>query len=100
SLVVTSVVKKYSSRCVPARSRTYTQRTSTSPSPPLYQRPVPLTTSTSRRPPPYQATSSLARPARATASSGAGSLAPFLRGRPLGLLPRTTGGGSYSLASG
>src|SRR3954470_1674906 len=53
----TSVVKKYSSRWLPVRSCTYTQRTATSPSPALYHWPVPLTVWTSRRPPPYQATS-------------------------------------------
>src|SRR4029077_21226382 len=34
--IPTSVLEKYSSRCVPLRSRTYTQRTSTSPCPGLY----------------------------------------------------------------
>ena len=37
-----SVVKKYSSRCVPVASRTNTHRIGTSPSPALYQCPVPV----------------------------------------------------------
>src|SRR5207248_2800666 len=51
-----SVLKKYSSRCVPSRSWTNTQRTGTRPRPLLYQGPVPPTTPTRRVPPPYQPT--------------------------------------------
>ena len=59
-----SVVKKYSSRCVPSRSRTNTQRIGTSPAPDLYQCPVPLSRPTRRVPPPYQATVQPAQPPR------------------------------------
>src|SRR4051812_9734782 len=91
--IVRSVVWKYASRCVPVRSRTYTRRTGTSPAPPLYQCPVPRTASPPRRPPPYQATLQRLRGACPTTRCGGGGSAPFLRGRPLGLLPRTKGGG-------
>src|SRR5437588_276907 len=77
----TSVVKKYSSRWLPVRSCTYTQRTATSPSPDWYHRPVPLTIRTSRRPPPYQATFSAVRLAPVTTCSGVGNLLPLTRGR-------------------
>src|SRR5260370_42319019 len=92
-----SVVKKYSSRCVPVRSWTKTQRTATSPWPDLYQWPVPLTTATSRRPPPYQATFSLVRRERTTTSCGEGSSLPLTRGRPC---PEEGGGGSYQVGPG
>jgi hypothetical protein len=88
---------KYSSRCVPVRSRTNTQAISTSPAPALYQCPVPLATPTSRSPPPYQATVSDRKSAAATAWRGLGRRAPLTGGRPL---PRYGGGGSNRLASG
>src|SRR5947209_5752011 len=49
-----SVVKRYSSRCVPVASRTNTQRNGTNPAPALYQCPVPSRAPTRRVPPPYQ----------------------------------------------
>src|SRR6516225_254482 len=92
----TSVLYKYSSRRVPVRSCTYTQRTRTNPCPALYHQPTSLTTSTSRRPPPYQLTFKRWRFERATTSCGEGLLAPLTRGRPL---PAYGGGASYRLAS-
>src|SRR5262249_42100906 len=84
ALAVTSVVKKYSSRCVPLRSRTYTHFTATRPCPDLNQCPVPLTTSTSRLPPPYQDTSSPARRSPpATSCAGVATWSPLTRGLPL-----------------
>jgi hypothetical protein len=64
---VVSVVSRYSSRWVPVTSLTNTQRIGTSPSPPLYQWPVPLAASIRRVPPPYQLTVSRVRRAVAAA---------------------------------
>src|SRR5205823_14645244 len=101
ALIVTSVVKKYSSRCVPVRSRTKTQRTGISGRPLRYHQPLPVTTSTRRRPPPYHATDHTGRSAVArTTSAGSGSSFPFLQGRWAGRLPGTGGGGSNRLAWG
>src|SRR4051794_6040702 len=92
-----SVLKKYSSRWDPVWSLTNTHTIGTSPSPALYQCPVPLSTPTSRLPPPYQATSSDFSAAPATACFGLGRRGPFTGGRPL---PEYGGGGSNRLASG
>src|SRR5215210_1296401 len=87
-----SVVKKYSSRCVPLTSRTNAQRTGTSPRPPLYQCPVPSSVSTRLFPPPYHPTSDRVKVvAAATASRGFLRRPPLTRGRPL---PVYGGGGS------
>jgi hypothetical protein len=78
-----SVVKKYSSRWVPSRSRTNTQRIGTRPRPDLYQGSRPLAVSTRRVPPPYQPTDRrFRRPTAETASLGLGRLAPLTGGRP------------------
>jgi hypothetical protein len=65
AVIVVSVLKKTSSRWVPAWSFTYTQAIYAWPSPALYQCPVPVVTPISRRPP-HQATSSVFKLARAT----------------------------------
>jgi hypothetical protein len=95
-----SVVNRYSSRWVPSRSETNTQRTGTSPRPDLYQCPEQLTAPTRRVPPPCQGTVSRVRDrsaSHATAWRGLGSLLPFTRGRPS---PEYGGGGLNRLASG
>src|SRR5512135_637262 len=98
ALSVGSVLKKNSSRWVPSRSRTNTQRIGTSPAPDLYQCPVRLSRPTRRVPPPYQATERCrSRRASAAACRGLGNAAPLTRGRPL---PLYGGGGSNRLASG
>src|SRR5262245_36390957 len=104
SLMPQSVLKKYSSRCVPSRSWTKTHCTITSPCPALYQCPVPVTASTFLCPPPYQSTTSrVLSLAFCTTCSGVSVLSPFCRGLPpLRLLPffvnSTSGGGRYSAA--
>src|ERR1039458_9559979 len=96
TLIIASVVKKYSSRCVPVRSRTNTHLKLTKGRPLLYQSPVPATTSTRRRPPPYQATDRVCRfSVLRTTSAGLGRSFPLIRGRPL---PEYSGGGSTKLA--
>src|SRR5690606_22181751 len=95
--ILGSVLKKYSSRWVPVRSRTNTQAIGTNPSPALYQCPTPPVSPTSRVPPPYQATVSVRTSADAAAWLGLGSRAPLTGGRPL---PLYGGGGSNRLASG
>ncbi len=99
ALCVTSVVKKSSPRCVPVRSCTKTHSTSISPSPDLYQWPLPVTTSTRRDWPPYQFTVSFFRfLVRCTTSCGLGNFCPFTRGRPFApFLGR--GGAAYNAAS-
>src|SRR5512135_231807 len=87
-----SVLKKYSSRWVPVRSCTNTQRTGTAPSPARDQSPVPLTTSTVREPPPYHETRSRVGAERLTTASGEASFRPFSGGRPP-LGERRFGGG-------
>src|SRR3954470_21187474 len=95
---VGSVLKKNSSRWVPSRSRTNTQRTGTSPPPDLYQCPTRLRVPTRRVPPPYQATGrGRSRLAPAATCRGLGSAAPLTLGRPV---PEYGGGGSNRLASG